>query len=241
MGATTQNPYWGALVNIQGTMNILEVSRMLDVERVVFTSSGMVYSTEEQGNEPVTEDHPLKPISVYATCKLAGEHLGRNYDELHGVTFAATRFGVVFGPWGGPPTGAAEMIIQPFLTQVVRGEEALLRPEFMKTQLPPRLVYSKDAGWSLAEICIAPKLKHKFFNISMEHVPSWTEIARMVSEIVPEAKVTFDEERLKALPPSREQRPLDVSLAKRELGFKPISMREALEDFIRWIRKTKDK
>jgi UDP-glucose 4-epimerase len=235
---TAENPHWGVMVNIQGTMNILESARIFDVERVVFASSGMVYSTEDSGVEPIREDHPLKPISVYATCKLAGEHLGRNYHELYGVEYAASRFGIIFGPWGGPPSGAAEMIIQPFLQKVVAGEDAVLNPEFMKTQLPPRLVYSRDAGWSLAELCLRPKLQYNFFNISMEHVPSWSEMVKMVRSIVPDARIAFDEERLRSIPPSREQRPLDIGLAKQELGFNPTTMREALGDFIRWIRNT---
>ena len=66
------NPLTSNSVNVDGTLNILEASRMANVRRVVMASSSSVY-----GDTPVLPKHeemkrnPLSPITVSYPCGIS--------------------------------------------------------------------------------------------------------------------------------------------------------------------------
>src|SRR5690349_4267731 len=61
-------------VNVDGTCNVLELSRQTGVLRFIFASSSSVYGTASQ--VPFRESATgLRPVSPYAATKLAGETL----------------------------------------------------------------------------------------------------------------------------------------------------------------------
>lgn len=70
-------------VNLMGTVNMLEASRMHKVKRFVFSSSIYVYS--DQG-------------SFYRTSKQACEHLIQDYYDRYGIEFTILRYGSLYGP-----------------------------------------------------------------------------------------------------------------------------------------------
>lgn len=62
---------------------------------VVFASSRLVYA--QAGREPVTEEHPLAPLSVYAAHKLCIEHYHRIFATRGALTFTLCRISNPFG------------------------------------------------------------------------------------------------------------------------------------------------
>jgi len=84
-------------VNVQGTINLLELARQWQVKQFVFASSSSVYGVNEK--VPWSEDnYALKPISPYAATKVAAEFMGHIYSYLYGMRFIALRFFTVYGP-----------------------------------------------------------------------------------------------------------------------------------------------
>lgn len=61
------NPVLSNDVNVKGTLVILEVSRINNVKRVVFSSSAAVYGDEP--TQPKNESSTIKPISPYGLEK----------------------------------------------------------------------------------------------------------------------------------------------------------------------------
>jgi UDP-glucose 4-epimerase len=89
------NPLLSNEVNVKGTLNILEASRLNDVKRVVFSSSAAVY-----GDEPILpkdEKSPIKPISPYGYEKLMGEQYMKLYSELYNIETVVLRYFNVYG------------------------------------------------------------------------------------------------------------------------------------------------
>ena len=86
-------------VNGLGTAHLLESCRRLGISRVIYTSTSHVYGTPL--HLPVTEDHPTRPISVYAASKLTGEvalqAYAANYNISCDIVRLANLYGASFG------------------------------------------------------------------------------------------------------------------------------------------------
>lgn len=88
-------------VNLNGTINILELAREFKVENIVFASSSSVYGNNKK--IPFSESDPVdNPISPYAATKKSGELLCYAYNHLHNMNIACLRFFTVYGPRGRP-------------------------------------------------------------------------------------------------------------------------------------------
>ncbi len=77
------------LVNVGGTVTLMEAMRDVGVRRVVFISSGAIYG--EQNVQPLHEQMTPNPRSPYAVSKLAGEYYVRTIGELWGIETVCLR------------------------------------------------------------------------------------------------------------------------------------------------------
>jgi UDP-glucuronate 4-epimerase len=90
------NPRLYAKVNIQGTLNLLELAREFGVKQFVFGSSSSVYGINCQ--IPFSEEDKIqKPISPYAATKAAGELLCHTFAHLYDIRAICLRFFTVYG------------------------------------------------------------------------------------------------------------------------------------------------
>ena len=84
-------------LNILGTLNTINWCVENQVERLLFASSFVVYG-DHADRESLDENTPCHPKSVYATSKLACEHLLMTYAQPKGVKWNALRMFNVYGP-----------------------------------------------------------------------------------------------------------------------------------------------
>ena len=96
-----ENPLLYTDVNVMGTANLLEISRIHGVKNFVYASSSSVYGVNEK--VPFSESDPVdNPISPYAATKKANELQAHVYSYTHGMNTTGLRFFTVYGPWGRP-------------------------------------------------------------------------------------------------------------------------------------------
>ncbi|HKX82880.1 MAG TPA: GDP-mannose 4,6-dehydratase, partial [Pyrinomonadaceae bacterium] len=82
--------------NINGTVNLLELSREFGVKQFVFGSSSSVYGINCK--IPFSEeDRIFQPISPYASTKAAGELICHTYSHLFDIRTVCLRFFTVYG------------------------------------------------------------------------------------------------------------------------------------------------
>lgn len=91
-----QNPEETHDINVNGTVNILEMARKSDVKRLVFICSSAIYG--EQTENSIHEALTPKPISPYGLHKLLGEHYSKLYNFLYNLPIISLRPFTVFGP-----------------------------------------------------------------------------------------------------------------------------------------------
>ena len=100
-----EKPLLYADVNINGTLNLLELSRKYAVKNFVYASSSSVYGSNKK--IPFAEtDFVDNPISPYAATKKATELLAHVYSHVYGLNTTGLRFFTVYGPWGRPDMAA---------------------------------------------------------------------------------------------------------------------------------------
>jgi UDP-glucose 4-epimerase len=93
---STTNPEIHFNENVVATFNLLEAMRKNDVEELVFASSSSVYGEPE--SIPVSEEAPIKPVSVYGASKAACENFIHSYTNLYGLKAVVLRYANVVGP-----------------------------------------------------------------------------------------------------------------------------------------------
>jgi UDP-glucose 4-epimerase len=133
-------------VNLNGTLNVLNVSKNSAVTKVVFSSSAAVY-----GDSPVlpkTEDMKPEPKSPYAITKISSEYFCDIYRENYGLPTVCARFFNVFGERQDPASPyAAAMPI--FISKTLRNEPIPVYGDGSQTR---DFVYVKDVAKAL--ICL---------------------------------------------------------------------------------------
>lgn len=98
--ASIENPGIYFRVNVDGLLNILELSKRHRVEKIIHSSSSSVYAGAEM---PFKEDADVsRPLSPYAASKRASELLCYTYYHLYGMNITVLRYFTVYGPAGRP-------------------------------------------------------------------------------------------------------------------------------------------
>ena len=59
--------------NVEGTYNVLESTKNLNLKQVLITSTSEVYGSALY--TPINEQHPFQPQSPYSTSKISADNL----------------------------------------------------------------------------------------------------------------------------------------------------------------------
>ncbi len=95
--ASMKDPRLDAEVNLVGLVNLLEGGTLAGIRRFIYIGSGgAIYGDPE--TLPVDEDYPPRPLSPYATSKLAGELYLGYYARSRGLDWVSLRYANVYGP-----------------------------------------------------------------------------------------------------------------------------------------------
>lgn len=105
---SVQDPLTSNATNVIGTLNVLLAARDHGVSRVIVASSSSVYGASAK--LPKQEEDPLRPISPYATAKLASENYALSFHHVYGLDTVVLRYFNVFGPRQDPLSEYAAVI-----------------------------------------------------------------------------------------------------------------------------------
>lgn len=229
-------PHFTFQLNLGGTACVLEVARLVGVRRVVFCSSATVYDFSVPSTGPIGEEHPARPVTVYAATKLAAEHLGNAYAAMYGIEFVALRLARLWAPGYSFPAGTGGGLFYDLITRaLLEGASAVTRDD----RPAQEYVYVRDAALGAVGACLAQRPAHPAFNIAMGDLLSFDDIVGAVQRRLPDARIDVappDPAIAKAYAPRGQ--PSDLSRARAELGFEPrYHLAEAMEDHIEWVQR----
>ena len=106
-------------VNITGLLNVLEVSRLNNVKRLVYAASSSAYGNTE--TLPLAETLPPNPLSPYGAQKYIGEVYCKVWSKVYGLETVSLRYFNVYGPRFNPD-GAYPLVIGLFLKKALKNE-----------------------------------------------------------------------------------------------------------------------
>ena len=87
--------------NINGTYNIIELAKKVNVKHLLIASSSSVYGANKK--LPFKEiDKTETQLSIYAATKKSTESMAHSYSNIWKIPITMLRFFTVYGPWGRP-------------------------------------------------------------------------------------------------------------------------------------------
>src|ERR1039458_2012949 len=91
-------------VNASATLGLLNIARRIGVKRFVYVSTSEVYGMVVT-SDPLTEEQPTFPMTVYGASKLAGECYTRAFWNTYQYPTVILRPFNAYGPPRPPPGG----------------------------------------------------------------------------------------------------------------------------------------
>ena len=226
IGAGEGNPHQVFRLDVLGMDNCFEAARLGGVTRVVYASSLAVSGQQSHfGERLVTEDDPLHGTSQYAVHKIFNEFQARKYVKNYGMSIVGVRPANVTGP--DKMRGSTDHV--QLITGAARGEAVHL-PKKGQMRL---LIHVDDIAEVFARVLLADAPRHDIYNSGGVAV-SLGELADLVREFLPDAKITFEQEG------GREESGnylVDNSRLRKEFGIEYPPLRARVREIINDVRR----
>ncbi len=118
-----QDPASDAMVNVIGSLNVLEACRRFGVRKLIYAGTGGA-AVGEPRYLPVDEDHPVEPLSPYGANKHAVEHYCDLYRANWNLDTTILRYSNIYGPRQDPFGEAG--VIAVFAGRMLAGKEPIV-------------------------------------------------------------------------------------------------------------------
>lgn len=221
-----EQPVLDAMINIIGTINILEACKNNKVKKIIYTATGGARYGEPK-YLPVDENHEINPSSPYGISKHTAEHYIKMYAEINDFDYLIFGFGNVYGPRDDP---ACKRVTSIFTYQLLKGETPTIFGDGDQTR---DFIYVKDLAEFIVE-SIDKNPKSKFFNLADGKQISVNDIYKILQKLVGTKK---EANHIQAIKGEVRDIVLDTALAKKELGWKPKhTFEEGLKETYEWFK-----
>jgi UDP-glucose 4-epimerase len=221
-----REPIFDAQVNILGSLNVLETAVAHGTRRIIYISTaGAAYG--EPAQFPVTESHPVDPITPYGISKHTVEHYLFTFNVLYGLSYVVLRYGNVYGPRQNSAGEAGVFAI--FCEKMLSGVQPVIYGDGTKVR---DYVYVHDAVQ--ANIAALDRGTHEIFNIASGQPTTDYEVFRTVRDLL--GKSGLEPSYVSKRPGEIDSIYLDVSKAQRLLGWTPaVSLQDGARQTVRYF------
>ncbi|WDV47431.1 NAD-dependent 4,6-dehydratase LegB [Clostridiaceae bacterium M8S5] len=219
--------------NIKGTLNILQVAKELQVDKLVHTSTSEVYGTARF--VPISEEHPLQAQSPYSASKIGADQIALAYNKSFSTPVSIVR---PFNTYG--PRQSARAVIPTIITQIAKGKESIKLGSLTPTR---DFNYVEDTVRGFIEVAKSNKTIGEVVNIGSSYEVSIKETAKIIAKIMGRSiDIITDENRVRPQNSEVERLYADITKAKRLFNFTPKyggkeGFRRGLTKTIEWFSK----
>lgn len=217
-----ENPDIYISTNVQGNLNLLELTKEFEVEKFVLASTSSLYAGMKM---PFVESLDVStPISPYAATKKAAEVMCSTYHHLYGVDISIVRYFTVYGPMSRP-----DMAQLRFMKWIDQGNTIELYGDGTQAR---DFTYVDDIA--SGTILASKKLGYEIINLGGGDNP--VEVNTMISEY---EKLLGKSAKIKNLEFNKADMKVtwaDISKAKQLLGWEPkvdfkVGLEKCVQDY----------
>lgn len=223
-----ENPNAYTNSNIIGFLNILEASKLTNVNHLLYASSSSVYGINNSSpfKEASVTDFPL---SYYAATKKTNEVIAHTYGHLYGLRNTGLRLFTVFGPRGRP-----DMALFKFTKAILEGQKINV---FNDGNHKRDFTYIDDVVDAILNILSSDKKNSNINHSEIYNIGSCQPIKLLefisILEDVLGKKADMNFQNLQ--PGDVIETWADTSKISREFNWKPqVSIREGIQKFVDW-------
>ena len=178
------DPYLDAEINYLGHLNILETVKVVNPKiKLIYSGTRLQYGKIK--SNPVTEDHPLKPLTPYSLNKLAAENLYFFYNRVYGIPIVSLRISNPYGP-RGQMKHSKYGIVNWFIRQAMEGRVIDI---YGNGEQLRDYIYIDDLVELLIKVAIDSKANGMVFNAGSGNGVSFKNMLKTIIKIVKNGKI----------------------------------------------------
>lgn len=232
---SVKDPLNDLSINVEGTLVLMEALRMNNpAAKVIFTGTRGEYGSSL--SLPVSEDHAINPIGIYAITNFAAERIVLTYHNLHHIKSLCLRITNTFGP-RHQMAHDEYGVFNWFIRKAMDNE---IIPIFGDGRILRDYLYIDDLVESLILIAETDSAYGEVYNVGSGVPLSFVDLAKKIIQITGTGKVDYTEftNERKALEPGDYY--ADITKIKKAVGWQPkISLDEGIKLTIDFYKKNK--
>ena len=218
--------------NVEGTYNILESSKHLDIEQTIITSTSEVYGTAKY--IPIDEKHPISAQSPYSASKISADQLAISYYNSFQLPIKIIRPFNVYGP-----RQSSRAVIPSIIIQALNNKKEI---KLGNVEPSRDFTYVTDTCNAFLDIL---KIKNFFgntLNVGSNNEYTINDIAKKIlAKLNSKANIKKETQRTRSLKSEVVRLVCDNSKILKHTQWKPmIKIEKGLDMTINWFRKFKD-
>lgn len=217
-------------LNILGTLNMINWCLQHEIGRLLFASSFVVYG-DHPDREVLSEDTCCKPKSVYATSKLACEHLLMNYAQPKGIKWHAMRMFNVYGP-GQDISKPDQGVVGIFMNMLMKSDVVQVKGSLARFR---DLIFIDDViqGW---DKCLSGNAYNESFNLGTGEKTSFETLIRSLAKVMGKAD-RLRIEQIEGTLGDMMGCVADLTKIRSKLGYAPqVRLEEGVEKMLNWVK-----
>lgn len=212
-----KNPHLAWSLNMQSLLNVLEIAKDEQLQKVYWPSSIAVFGPTSPKKD-CPQQTVIEPITVYGISKYAGEFWCNYYNHRYGLDVRSLRYPGLISYKSEPGGGTTDYAIEIFYAALEEEKYKCFLKE--KTYLP--MMYMPDAIRATIELMEADAKNisvRTSYNISgMSFSPK--EITKEIKNHIPEFETSYEPDYRQAIAESWPQS-IDDSVARKDWKWKP--------------------
>ncbi len=218
--------------NVEGTYNVLESAKNLELEQILVTSTSETYGTAQY--TPIDEKHPLVGQSPYSASKIAADQLAISYFRSFDLPVKIIR---PFNTYG--PRQSARAIIPTIISQIINGKTEIELGSLAPTR---DLTFVKDTCAGFEEIYKSDSLYGEITNVGMNAEISIGDLAELIANIMNvQLSIISIDERIR--PDNSEVERLfcdNAKLLKHTLWKPNYTLEQGIIEVVKWMEKSEN-
>lgn len=230
-----KDPYLDADINYIGHLNVLEaIKNHNPAAKVLYSGSRLQFG--KILNNPVSEDHPLKPLTPYALNKTAAENLYLFYNRVFGIPVVIFRIANPYGP-RCQMKHSKYAIINWFIRNAMEDKEIVI---FGDGEQIRDYIYVEDLAHAFILASVNNKISGDVFNVGSGIGTEFKEMVQLIVDRVGKGTIKHVPWPSNYLNVETGDYITDINKIKRILKWKPkVDLEEGINKTYNYYKKFK--